>query len=154
MSLKVQDRQCDSCIYRRDSSLDIRELERQIADPRMAGHFRGSRLCHHAPDRAGVVCRGFWNRHKDHFDAGQIAQRLGIVEFVRVDRFAEKAPRAGRPMTTARPAAVPEVPEPPPASVDHGPRRPGKPRRRPATRRSAAGPAPEPTPGPRRRRGR
>jgi len=90
MTLKVQQQQCESCIYRKDSALDIRELERQIADPRMAGFFIGSRLCHHAPDRAGVVCRGFWNKHKDHFTAGQIAQRLRIVEFVNVDRFAPK----------------------------------------------------------------
>lgn len=93
--MKVQRRQCDTCIYRRDSALDIRELERQIADPRMAGHFKGSRLCHHGPStrRAAVVCAGFWARHKDHYDAGQIAQRLHLVEFVDVDTLAPKGKR-------------------------------------------------------------
>lgn len=107
--LKVQSRMCSSCIYRKDSALDVTELERQIADPRMHGHFRGSRLCHHAPDRprrAQVVCRGFWNKHKDRFDAGQIAQRLDLVEFVHVDRFAAK-PRRKAPMTTLRPELKP-----------------------------------------------
>lgn len=94
-ALRVQDRQCSSCIYRRDSSLDVKELERQIADPRMPGHFRGFRVCHHAGDRSKVCCRGFWNRHRDHFDAGQIAQRLGLVAFVRVDRFATRARKRG-----------------------------------------------------------
>jgi len=91
--LKVQRRQCASCIYRKDCSLDLRALEAQIADPRLRGHFRGYRACHHAPDRAKVVCRGFWTRHRDHFDAGQIAQRLHLVEFVEVDRFATRPPR-------------------------------------------------------------
>lgn len=93
--LKVQRKQCATCIYRPDSALDIRELERQIADPRMRGHFRGSRLCHHGPARrrAGVVCAGFWQRHKDHFDAGQIAQRLHLVEFVTVDTLAPRRRR-------------------------------------------------------------
>jgi hypothetical protein len=84
---KVQASQCATCIYRKDSALDIADLERQIADPHMAGYFRGYRTCHHAPDRSGICCRGFWNRHKDRFTLGQIAQRLRAVVFVQVDRF-------------------------------------------------------------------
>ena len=26
-----------------------------------------------------ACCRGFWNRHKDEFAVGQVAQRLGLV---------------------------------------------------------------------------
>jgi hypothetical protein len=44
--------------------------------------FKGHRVCHHSAD---VCCRGFWEAHKDEFPAGQIAQRLNIVEFVEVD---------------------------------------------------------------------
>lgn len=80
--LRVQDRQCSTCIYRPDSTLNLKDLERQIADPRMKGFFKGPRICHHSKD---VVCRGFWNRHKDRFDAGQLAQRLGLVSFVHID---------------------------------------------------------------------
>jgi hypothetical protein len=87
---EVQAKLCASCIYRPDSTLDVRQLERQIADPRMPGFFRSYRACHHAPDRRGVCCRGFWNRHRDHFTVGQIAQRLRLVVFVTVDRFARK----------------------------------------------------------------
>ncbi len=29
-----------------------------------------------------ACCRGFWNRHKNQFAAGQLAQRLGLVVFV------------------------------------------------------------------------
>jgi len=88
--LKVQRRQCATCIYRPDSSLNLADLEQQIADPRMRGHFRGFRACHHA--KRDVCCRGFWNRHRDHFDAGQIAQRLKLVAFVDVDKL-KNAPR-------------------------------------------------------------
>lgn len=88
MSFEVQSRMCDSCIYRPDSSLDIRRLEAQIADPRMKGFFVKYRACHHASNKRGVCCRGFWNTHKDHFTAGQLAQRLNLVSFVHVDRFA------------------------------------------------------------------
>jgi len=92
--LEIQSRMCDTCIYRPDSGLDVRELERQIADPRMAGFFRGYRACHHAPDRRAVCCRGFWDRHKDRFTWGQIAQRLRLLVFVTVDRYAKRPDRA------------------------------------------------------------
>lgn len=85
--LKVQAQQCASCIYRPTCSLDIASLEAQIADPHMQGFFLGFRVCHHASNRSGVCCRGFWDRHKDQFTLGQLAQRLGLVRFVSVDRF-------------------------------------------------------------------
>lgn len=77
----VQDRPCGTCIYRRDSPLNLRELEDQVRDPHMG--FRGHRVCHHSPKGQPVCCRGFWNAHKDEFQAGQVAQRLGLVRFVR-----------------------------------------------------------------------
>ena len=80
---RVQRQQCSSCIYRKDSPLDVAELEAQVKDEH--GYFSGHRRCHHSPDKSPVCCRGFWNRHKDEFAAGQIAQRLGAVEFVDVD---------------------------------------------------------------------
>lgn len=93
MKFEVQQRLCATCIYRPDSSLDIQQLEAAVADPRMEGHFRAYRECHHAKRGSGVCCRGFWEAHKDHFDAGQLAQRLDLVEFVDVDVF-NKKPRA------------------------------------------------------------
>lgn len=87
MPLKVQDQQCATCIYRPDSPLDLTKLEADIADPHCDGHFKGHRICHHSDD---VVCRGFWNKHKDHFTLGQLAQRLGVVSFVRVDTLKGK----------------------------------------------------------------
>lgn len=91
IGFKVQAKQCATCIYRKDSPLDIIQLEAAIADPYMKGMFTTHRACHHAPDQAGICCRGFWNRHKDHFPGGQIAQRLKMVVFVTVDRFKKKA---------------------------------------------------------------
>jgi hypothetical protein len=76
-TLRVQARQCRTCIYRPDSRLDLAKLENDVR-----GFFKGFRICHHSHD---VCCRGFWERHRDSFTAGQIAQRLGIVEFVDVD---------------------------------------------------------------------
>lgn len=87
MEFKVQSKACSTCIYRKDSSLDITVLEAQIADKYMPGYFSGHRICHHSND---VCCRGFWNRHKDKFSLGQIAQRLGFVKFVTVDTLKEK----------------------------------------------------------------
>ena len=49
----------------------------------MPGFFIGYRVCHHSQnDPEGVCCRGFWNKHKDHFTNGQLAQRLGLVEMI------------------------------------------------------------------------
>lgn len=80
MAFKVQHDPCSSCIYRGDSPLEIEELERQIVDPH--GGFNGWRICHHSED---ACCSVFWKRHKDEFQAGQIAQRLGLVEYVEID---------------------------------------------------------------------
>lgn len=81
--LRVQSKQCATCIYRRDSPLDLRALEAQVADPFMPGHFAGFRICHHSDDAA---CRGFWNRHRDACTPMQIAHRLGLVEFVKEEK--------------------------------------------------------------------
>lgn len=79
-SFKVQRKPCSTCIYRKNSPLDIRKLERDVADN--YGGFKGYRVCHHSKD---ACCRGFWSRHKDKFAIGQIAQRLGWVRFVTED---------------------------------------------------------------------
>jgi hypothetical protein len=77
---KVQRRRCKTCIYRRSSPLDLIRLENEIRDPHIG--FKGWRICHHSND---VCCHGFWQLHKDEFQMGQIAQRLGFVEYVNVD---------------------------------------------------------------------
>ena len=84
---KVQKKACSTCIYRKDSPLDLKRLEEQVQDKHMPGFFSGYRICHHSKD---VCCRGFWNRHKDKFSLGQIAQRLNMVQFVTVDTLKEK----------------------------------------------------------------
>ena len=75
--LQVMKQACSTCIYRDDSPLDLAELEDKVRDSR--GEFVGYRICHHH-DKA--VCRGFWNRHKDEFQLGQLVQRMGMIEEV------------------------------------------------------------------------
>lgn len=82
---KVQAKSCATCIYRKNSSLNIKQLEARVADK--YGGFNGHRICHHSDD---ACCRGFWNRHKHKFAMGQIAQRLGMVRFVTVDTLKGK----------------------------------------------------------------
>jgi hypothetical protein len=82
MGFRVQRTMCATCIYRPDSPLDIGKLEGQIADGR--GGFTGHRTCHHT-DTQPACCAGFWAKHKDHFAVGQVAQRMGWVEFVDTD---------------------------------------------------------------------
>lgn len=79
VGFRVQRRMCRTCIYRPDSTLSLAKLEADVADPHMDGYFKGHRVCHHSMD---ACCRGFWDRHKDAFTAGQLAQRLGMVTFV------------------------------------------------------------------------
>lgn len=80
-TLKVQAEACSTCVYRKDSRLDPDALDDRVRDPHIG--FKGYRICHHSDD---ACCRGFWNRHKDEFAAGQIAQRLGLVEYVHDDK--------------------------------------------------------------------
>ena len=81
--MRVASDQCSTCIYRKDSPLDLQQLEAEIADQKMAGFFVGYRICHsqNSQNGPGVCCRGFWNRHRDRFAAGQVAQRLGLVKY-------------------------------------------------------------------------
>jgi hypothetical protein len=83
VTFRVQRRMCATCIYRPDSPLDLKALEDAVRDARMG--FSGYRICHHAPQGVNVCCRGFWNAHKNEFAAGQIAQRLNVVQFVDAD---------------------------------------------------------------------
>jgi hypothetical protein len=85
VTFKVQRKMCATCIYRPDSTLDIKKLENDVRDKYMG--FRGHRICHHSKD---ACCRGFWDRHKDAFALGQVAQRLGMVTFVTVDTLAKR----------------------------------------------------------------
>lgn len=77
--LRVQGERCATCIFSKPVQWDLPRLLDQIRDPRMSGHFRGHRVCHHSRD---AVCAGFWAAYRDHFDLGQLAQRLGWVEVV------------------------------------------------------------------------
>jgi hypothetical protein len=83
--LQVQSRMCETCIYKKNSPLNLKTLEKQVTD--RYGFFKTFRACHHAGRK--VCCRGFWNRHKDKFQLGQIAQRLNMVKFVTVDTLKE-----------------------------------------------------------------
>ena len=74
----VQKTQCDTCIYRPDTGLDIKRLEDAIRDPYDPQHFARPRACHTFTGRT-VICRGFWNRHADRCDLGQLATRLNAV---------------------------------------------------------------------------
>ena len=77
---RVQAKPCATCIYRKDMAWDIDRLEAEVADGH--GSFHNHRTCHHSTD---VCCRGFWNRHKDKYWVGQLAQRMDAVIFVDVD---------------------------------------------------------------------
>jgi hypothetical protein len=80
-ALKVQRRQCETCIFKTEHwpPAHLAALLDEIRDPKMNGHFSGYRVCHH---NRGTVCAGFWARHRDNFDLGQIAQRFGLVRMV------------------------------------------------------------------------
>jgi len=71
---------CPTCVYRKGSPLDPRYLEDAVRD--RFGGFSGYRVCHSSKT---ACCRGFWNRHKDRFAMGRIAQRLNLVIFVTHD---------------------------------------------------------------------
>jgi hypothetical protein len=83
----VMKRQCETCIYskawRELGGTPVAVLEDQVREKhRGATGFKGSRICHSQEKGGKATCRGFWNRHKDEFAAGQIAQRFDCVEFV------------------------------------------------------------------------
>lgn len=81
MTFPVMARPCKTCIYRKSwVGTPVKALEDQVRDPHMG--FKGFRVCHSQKRNGKACCRGFWNRHKWEFAAGQIAQRLGLVAYV------------------------------------------------------------------------
>lgn len=90
VGLEVQKRMCATCIFRPHCADMLPRLLKAIADPRMPGHFKGHRVCHHSRT---AVCAGFWAKHKNDFDLGQLAQRLQLVKFVEHDTLGKGAGR-------------------------------------------------------------
>lgn len=84
---EVQKRMCVTCIYKSDSFLDSVALEAEIADPHVRGHFISFRVCHHSDT---ACCHGFWDRHRDDFDLGQVVQRLRLVKEVEHDTASQE----------------------------------------------------------------
>jgi hypothetical protein len=103
--IAVQKKACATCIFRKDSPLDLATLLDAIRDKRAPGFFKGYRICHHSHD---ACCRGFWNRHKDHFQQGQVAQRLDAVVFVNDDTLRKSKKVNDDERSRHRPAGVSE----------------------------------------------
>jgi hypothetical protein len=85
--IRVMRRRCATCIYRKDSALDLARLEAQVRDKYIDGFFKAFRACHHQKRGGKACCRGFWDRHKNDFALGQIAMRFkamgqGGIEWV------------------------------------------------------------------------
>ena len=76
--LRVRKKQCSTCIYRKDSCLNLKELEDAIKDRH--GHFSGFRICHHHNDQ--TCCQGFYARHRRNSTPLQLADRWGLIEEV------------------------------------------------------------------------
>ena len=62
---------CPSCIYRKESPLDLAKLEAEVIDG--YGGVNAYRICHHH--------RGFWNRHWTKYAPARLAVRFGLVKF-------------------------------------------------------------------------
>lgn len=90
MKLRVQVAPCSTCIFRKDSPLDLKRLLGAVREKNRFGFefFKGHRVCHHSHD---AVCYGFWAKYRDKFQLGQIAQRLGIVEYVNDDTIGDRS---------------------------------------------------------------
>ena len=84
--IPVQKKMCETCIYRPDSPLDLKMLEDAVRDKNFPQIFEGHRVCHHS---AKAICRGFWHKNLDHYPLGQIAERMGMIEFVQDDTLAD-----------------------------------------------------------------
>lgn len=81
MTFPVRATQCESCIFRPHNRSMLPALLAQVRDPHVPWYFKGFRECHEPKRASGLCCRGFWDRYRDRFTVGQLAQRLGMVIF-------------------------------------------------------------------------
>ena len=78
----VRESVCSSCIYRKDSPLDLAKLEAEVIDE--YGGVNAYRICHHHRadgNGRGTCCRGFWNCHWMKYAPARLAMRFGLVRF-------------------------------------------------------------------------
>lgn len=80
--MKVRKAQCDQCLFS-----DKKIVSAKRATDVVKGCLKKDTyfICHktQTEDAPGdMCCRGFWDRFKDNFNLGRIAQRLKMVEFI------------------------------------------------------------------------
>lgn len=84
VTFKIQTKQCDQCLFSRRRIVTAARFKNIIRDCTQLGnekHF----VCHKASLKGdSVCCRGFWDKYKNNFQLGQVAQRLNLVEEVEV----------------------------------------------------------------------
>lgn len=76
----VQKRMCSTCIFRPGNLMHLQEgrVEQMVEEATRDG---GCIPCHKNLDNEGqAICNGFFTKHQT--DSLQIAERLGIVEYV------------------------------------------------------------------------
>ena len=74
---RVQKKMRSTCIFKPECTLN---LDRLVKTAIKNDTYR---VCHHSDE---ACCRGFWERYKDSFNLGRIAQRLNAVRFVEEDK--------------------------------------------------------------------
>jgi hypothetical protein len=83
--VRVLDGKCTTCIFRPGNLMHLEPgvvkalVEGAVNDPTGGGHI----ACHDTLDLpAAAICRGFWDAHADKIALLQLAQRMGVVEYV------------------------------------------------------------------------
>ena len=83
MSFKVRKHRCKTCIFGSRVNWNLEELLDMIRDPENPESFTSYRVCHDDQDNVPErCCRGFWDKHRNDFLLGRVAQIAGVVKEV------------------------------------------------------------------------
>jgi hypothetical protein len=87
LMLKVQKKRCNECLFGDNFVVSCEERRDEVIRDALAkdSYF----VCHKSSisnkkKDEDVCCRGYWDAHKDDFNLGRIAQRLGGPYFMTV----------------------------------------------------------------------
>jgi len=73
---RVQGSKCDQCLFSDNKIVNDDRKEEVLRTTLKKDTFF---VCHKTDD---VCCKGYWDKYKDKFTVGQIAQRLNLMKEV------------------------------------------------------------------------
>lgn len=80
--MRVQKTKCNQCLFTKNRVVSEEVAAKIIKTALKKDTYFNCHKTQVKGLKSNVCCKGFWDAHKNNFNLGRVAQRLGIVEKV------------------------------------------------------------------------